>query len=103
MRIPGLDIDTDRIRLGMDNMRLTALLCSILDAVGPVTLTREQAEREWVGGRLKSEGHPDGSLTLSLEQSSSQLPEEQTGGAESELDSTTGAVGTDGGERVAPQ
>jgi hypothetical protein len=58
--------DYDTLRVGMDNKRLTALLAAVLDAAGPVTLTQEQAEREWGVVALKSEPTPDGGVTLSI-------------------------------------
>lgn len=65
MRIPGV-LDTNLIRLGMEYQKVTALLCAVIDAQGQVTLTKEQAEKEWGGARLYSRNNPDGSLTLSL-------------------------------------
>jgi hypothetical protein len=58
--------DPEKVRLGVDNNRLSSLLCAILDAVGEVTLTKEQAERVWEGRELHFREDPDGGITLSL-------------------------------------
>lgn len=56
------------VRLGIDNNRLSALLCAVLDAQGgSVTLTKAQSEKVWEGARLHYETFPDGSMTLTLE------------------------------------
>jgi hypothetical protein len=57
----------DKIRLGIDNNRLSSLLAAILDAVGgEVTLTKQQAEREWESPRVDYEATPDGGIKISL-------------------------------------
>lgn len=55
------------VRLGIDNNRLSALLCAVLDAQGgSVTLTREQSEKVWEGASLGYETTPDGGVVLTL-------------------------------------
>lgn len=58
--------DVFRIKTAIDNNRLSALLCAILDAVGPVTLTEEQASKVWEGRELQYETSPMGEITIAL-------------------------------------
>jgi hypothetical protein len=94
--------DLDKIKVSISELRLTAMLCAILDAVGPVTLSPEQAAREWGGGaRLQSETNSDGSLTLSLDVSHLELPEEeQDVGKSSDVEGSEGTTRPGNGERV---
>ena len=56
----------DRVKLGIDNNRLSSLLCAILDATGPVLLTKEQAERIWEGRELQYESTSEEGILISL-------------------------------------
>lgn len=67
MEFPLSRASIDKIKLGVDNNRLTALLCAILaHQGGSVTLTKEQAERLWEGASLEYEATPDGGITITL-------------------------------------
>lgn len=62
-----MNFDIDKVRMGIQNNQLTALLCAVLDSLGGShTLTPEQATRVHEGRELKLEERPDGSLTVSL-------------------------------------
>lgn len=57
----------DKVRLGIDNNRLTALLCAVLDAQGgAVLLTKEQAERVWEGASINYAKIPGGGISIKL-------------------------------------
>lgn len=55
------------IKLGVDNNRLTALICALIDAAGgSVTLTKAQVDRVWIKPEILYVKGPNGSLVLSL-------------------------------------
>lgn len=58
--------DLDKVRMGIDNQRLSALLCAILDACGPIRLTKEQAEATHEGATLEYKRYPDGGIRITL-------------------------------------
>jgi hypothetical protein len=57
----------DKMKLGMENKRLSSLLAAILDAVGPVRLSKEEAEKVQPEGReLLITEMDDGGLVIGL-------------------------------------
>lgn len=57
----------DKVKLGIDNNRLTALLCAVLDSQGgTVLLTKDQAERVWEGASIDYAQVPGGGIRVKL-------------------------------------
>jgi hypothetical protein len=64
---PLFNLDLDKARLAVDNKRLSALICALLDSQGgTVTIPKEIAEKVWEKADLHYMGADNGDLMIAL-------------------------------------
>lgn len=65
---PSVVPNLNAVKLGVENNRLTALVCALIDAAGgEVTLSKEQSEKVWKNPKIKYVRTPTGGVSLALE------------------------------------
>jgi len=66
-KTPLFNLDFDKMRLGMDNKKLSAIICAILDSQGGgVTISAECADTVWEKASLQYTQMEDGGLLIML-------------------------------------
>lgn len=69
---PLFNLDLDKARLGVDNKRLSALICAILKSQGgSVTIPADVASIIWERATLRYMGADNGDLMLMLDEGDS--------------------------------